>query len=78
MHKIESMDDLSPLIRQIRKKAGLSQEELASYSGLSRTAIQAVESAKETVQIDTLFKIMTVLNIKLFVNHDLLEKDDEI
>lgn len=77
MHKITKVGDLKPLIKTLRKQAGLSQEDLASFAGLSRTAIQAVESAKETFQIDTLFKVMRVLNIQLYIDHPLLPKKDD-
>ncbi len=59
----------------LRKKAGLSQEDLAQLAGLSRTAIQGVESGKDSVQLDTLFKVCHVLNIHLSFHHSLIQKD---
>ncbi|WP_052045818.1 helix-turn-helix domain-containing protein [Candidatus Paracaedibacter symbiosus] len=60
----------------LRKKAGLSQENLAELSGLSRTAIQGIEAGKESLQIDTLLKVCHVLNIRLSFDHPLLIKEE--
>lgn len=79
MKKISSPQDIAPLIKELRRKAGLSQEELASFAGLSRTAVQRIERGEETIQLDTLFKMLTILNIKVYLSHDLLtegENDD--
>lgn len=73
-------EKLGVYIPDLRKKAGLSQQDLAELAGLSRTAIQGVESGKESLQIDTLLKICQVLNIRLAFFHPLLteESPDEI
>lgn len=63
--------ELGRQIRLIRKGAKLSQADLAFRASLSRTAIQAIESGKETCQLDTLFKVLAILNIKLGFDHPL-------
>lgn len=67
--------NLGKYIPFIRKKANLSQEELADIANLSRTAIQGIEAGKESLQIDTLLKICHVLNIKLSFNHPLISSE---
>ncbi|MBA4117806.1 MAG: transcriptional regulator [Candidatus Puniceispirillum sp.] len=69
------MDALKETLRLLRKKAGLSQSELAELAGLSRTAIQALEDGKQTCKLITLFKVMQVLNLKLFADHALLKDE---
>lgn len=69
--------NLGKYIPSIRKKAGLSQEELAEMADLSRTAIQGIEAGKESLQIDTLLKICHVLNIKLSFDHPLISDGNE-
>lgn len=70
-----SPDKLKKYIPFLRQKAGLSQTDLAELAGLSRTAIQGLESGKESLQIDTLLKVCHVLNIRLYFDHPLMEKE---
>jgi len=56
---------LAELIRKHRKAAGLSQLQLAEMAGIGKTAVFDLEKGKETIQLDTLRKILTVLNIKV-------------
>lgn len=48
-----------------RKKAGLSQAELAKLAGLGKTVIFDIENGKLTIRLDTLLKVLNVLNIKI-------------
>lgn len=54
---------LGKKIRQIRKKQGISQEELGFKSGLHRTYIGAIERAEQNVSIDNLHKIAKALKV---------------
>ena len=56
---------LSKIIRQHRKIAGLSQLQLAELAGVGKTVVFDLEKGKETVQLDTLRKILKALNIKV-------------
>jgi HTH-type transcriptional regulator/antitoxin HipB len=56
---------LAGIIKTHRKAAGLSQLELAEMAGVGKTAIFDLEKGKETIQLDTLRKILLVLNIKV-------------
>lgn len=47
-----------------RKRSKINQQMLADLAGVSRTAIQRIESGKTPIQIDTLSKILNVLNIE--------------
>jgi HTH-type transcriptional regulator / antitoxin HipB len=58
-------DALSEIVKQHRKQAGLTQKGLANLAGVGKTVIYDIESGKETVQLDTIKKILTVLNIKI-------------
>ncbi len=70
---------LAEVIRKHRKAAGLSQLELADMAGVGKTVVFDLEKGKETVQLDTLRKILAVLNINVkltspfmnqFLNHE--------
>ena len=53
-------------IRELREKRGISQEELAKQSGVSRSLIAELEgNAKYSPTVKTLWKIANVLNVKV-------------
>jgi len=56
---------LAEIIRKHRKAAGLSQIQLAEMAGVGKTVVFDLEKGKETIQMDTLRKILSVLNIKV-------------
>lgn len=56
---------LAKIIKQHRKAAGLSQLQLAEMAGVGKTIVFDIEKGKATIQLDTLRKILTVLNIKI-------------
>jgi HTH-type transcriptional regulator/antitoxin HipB len=58
-------ETLAKVIRMHRKAAKLSQLQLAEMAGVGKTVIFDIEKGKETVQLDTLRKILKVLNIKV-------------
>ena len=54
---------MGPTIRKLREECGLTQEELARKSGVSRGTISAIElNAQKTTTTKTLEKIATALN----------------
>lgn len=59
--------EISTKTRELRKQAGLSRIELARLAGVGKTAVFDIEHAKPTVQMDTLLKILMVLNLKLIL-----------
>lgn len=72
--------ELKNIIRFHRKKAGLSQKELADLSGLGKTVIFDMEKGKETIRLSTLKSVLKVLNIKISFNSplmDMMETENE-
>jgi y4mF family transcriptional regulator len=73
-------DILSKVIKKHRKAAGLSQLQLAEMAGVGKTVVFDLEKGKETIQLDTLRKILTVLNIKVVLQshlmHQILKTDE--
>ena len=59
------MDDLKNIIHFHRKKSNLSQKKLADLAGVGKTVIFDIEKGKKTIQLDTLLKILNILNIKI-------------
>ena len=74
MIEVFGAKDLSTIVRGLRKKARLSQGRLAELAGLSRTAIQGLESGKETCQLDTMFKVLKILNVHVNLSHPLISE----
>ena len=56
---------LAEIIRKHRKAAGLSQLQLAEMAGVGKTVVFDLEKGKETVQLNTLRKVFSVLNLKV-------------
>lgn len=48
-----------------RKKSKITQNDLALAANVSRTAVQSLEKGRLSIQLDTLLKILNVLNIHL-------------
>ena len=59
---------IGKMIRYYRKQSGLSQKELAKIAGIGKTALFDLEKGKETIQLNTLFKVLEVLNIQMTFN----------
>jgi y4mF family transcriptional regulator len=57
--------EIAKLVYECRKASGLSQLELAKLAGLGKTVIFDIEKGKKTVQLDTLLKVLNVLNIQM-------------
>lgn len=65
---------LAEIIRKHRKAAGLSQLQLAEMAGVGKTVVFDLEKGKETVQLDTLRKILSVLNIRVQLTSPLMKQ----
>jgi y4mF family transcriptional regulator len=57
--------ELGNYIRTHRKMSGLTQVQLAEMVGVGKSVIYDLEKGKETVQLSTLVKILSGLNIKV-------------
>lgn len=65
---------LATIIKQHRKAAGLSQLQLAEMAGVGKTVVFDIEKGKETIQLDTLRKILRILNIKVMLTSPLMNQ----
>lgn len=70
--EIEIFGYLGRIIRDHRKYSGLTQGKLAQLAGVGKSAVFDVEHGKTTTQIDTLLKILKVLNIKMIFSGPLM------
>jgi HTH-type transcriptional regulator / antitoxin HipB len=56
------------LVRRLRKKAGLTQLELAEKLHTQKSAISRIENQSEDIRISTLFKIAAVLGLHVDIH----------
>ena len=66
-------NQIGKIIRFHRKKSGLSQEGLAQVAGLGKTVIFDIEKGKLTIRLETLLKVMDILNIKMEFQSPLMD-----
>lgn len=69
---MKTEQNMASVIRYHRKKSGLSQEALAKLAGVGKTAVFDVEKGKATIQLDTLRKVLRVLNITMTLESPLM------
>ena len=67
-------DLLAKILKKHRKTAGLSQLQVAELAGIGKTAVFELEKGKETVQLNTLRKVLAVLNIKVILTSQLMQQ----
>ncbi len=68
---------IGQLTKTLRKREGVTQQELADLLGMSRITVQNLESGKN-VTIDTLLKVMQHFDLLRELNDLLKEKQDEL
>ena len=69
---VQTVKMLGSSVRFHRRKACLTQAGLARMAGVGKASVFDVEKGKESVQLDTLLKILSVLNMKLDVKSPLM------
>lgn len=65
---------LSEALAYHRKRSGLSQAQLALMAGVGKTVVFDAEHGKSSIQIDTLSKILKVLNITWQIESPLMNE----
>ncbi len=56
-------EELGKIVFSHRKKSGLTQKQLADLAGVGKTVVFDIEKGKATVQMNSLLKVLEVLNI---------------
>ena len=72
--------EIGRMVRFHRKKAKLSQIDLAKLSGVGKTVVFDIEQGKESIRLSTLMKILNTLNIRIDFSGPLMNlfrKEDE-
>lgn len=58
-------DEIANTVKSNRQQSGLSQVGLADLAGVGKTVIYDIEKGKETVQVNTLMRVLDALNIRV-------------
>ena len=58
-------NEISVFIKEKRKELGLTQVQLAFYSGVGLAFIRAIEQGKTNVQVDNVNKVLKLFNAEL-------------
>lgn len=64
---------MAEIIKMHRKAARLSRAQLAEMSGVGKTVIYDIEKGKESIRLNTLRKLLKVLNIKIELTSPLMD-----
>lgn len=64
--EIKTPQDLGALIRKRRKSLGMSQELLASMTGIAQPNLSNIERGKGASTLDTYFRLLRSLGVDLF------------
>lgn len=70
-------DEIKNVVRHHRRLSGLSQAELAKLAGVGKTVVFDIEHGKESVQFDTLKKVLAALNITFILESPILQRREK-
>lgn len=66
------VNNIASIVRFHRKKSGPSQMEIAKLAGVGKTVVFDIEKGKLSVRLDTLLKVLNVLNIQIELHSQLM------
>lgn len=71
---MKQSQELACIIKAHRKAAKLSRAQLAEIAGVGKTVVFDIEKGKETIQLNTLRKILKTLNIKIELSSPIMNQ----
>lgn len=69
--------DYGQKLKILRMRAGITQQQLADRSGVSRAAIASLETGRRKPTLDTAELLAAALNVKISDFSTVVRKDDE-
>ncbi len=66
-------EDLAGIVKFHRKKSGLTRLKLAHLANVGKTVVYDIEHAKKTIRLDSVIKILMVLNITVELQSPLMK-----
>jgi y4mF family transcriptional regulator len=74
---MDKIDDIAEAVITHRKKAGLTQKQLADLAGVGKTVVFDIEKGKASIRFDTLMKVLDALNIQISLDSPLMRRMNE-
>jgi HTH-type transcriptional regulator/antitoxin HipB len=71
---MNDIDEIGSIVRFHRKKAGLTQKQLANLAGVGKTAVFDIEKGKSSIRLNTLLAVLSILNIRLSSESPLMDE----
>lgn len=71
------VDKIARMVRFHRKKAKLTQFELAKLIDIGKTSVFDIEKGKKTVRLSTLMAVLDALNVKMHFESPLMHKFED-
>lgn len=65
LYIVRTSQQLRPLLRALRKQAGLTQANVAGQLGVTRQAISELENRPESATFERLMKLCAVLGVEI-------------
>ncbi|UQU64488.1 helix-turn-helix transcriptional regulator [Couchioplanes caeruleus] len=66
--RVDRPSDLGNHLREVRRRAGLSQAAVAARAGLSRRWLSDLEAGKATAEVGLVLKLVAALDLMLEIN----------
>lgn len=68
-YPIKTLSQLRPILQGCRKKANLTQTEVANQLGITQQSYAQIEANPASTSVERLYKIMRLLNVELVLNY---------
>ncbi len=69
---VDSISSVGKIVQFHRKQAELSRIALADIAGVGKTVVYDIEKGKETVSLNTLFKVLRALNVTISLDSPIM------
>ncbi|MET3107943.1 HTH-type transcriptional regulator/antitoxin HipB [Oxalobacteraceae bacterium GrIS 2.11] len=68
-YPIKTLSQLRPILQGCRKKANLTQTDVAELLGITQQSYAQIEANPASTSVERLYKIMRLLNVELVLNY---------
>ena len=65
LHIIKAPQQLAPLLRALRRQAGLTQADVAGQLGVTRQAVSDLENRPDSATFERLMRLCAVLGVEI-------------
>jgi HTH-type transcriptional regulator / antitoxin HipB len=77
LQMVMSSKELGIMLRDLRKKQGLTQTELGRRVGLDQKKVSLIENGNPNVRLDTLFRLLSSLGYGMALQAKMAESTEE-